>query len=379
MHTLPRIHDAGPLAGKRVLVRADFNVPVVDGVVIDSTRISKNLRTIKWLVAQGAKVGVISRIESAGKTLEPIVPLLSAAVPVTFCRGLDLFSRTLATTDTGRIVLLENVRLLDGEMTNDPGLARLLAATADIFVNDAFSVSHRMHASVVGIAAHIPSYAGLQFEAEYKALSAALTPEHPFVFMLGGAKFDTKVPLVQKFLELADTVFVGGALAHNFFRAAGYDIGHSLVAEGSFNEKELLKNGKLFLPVDVIAETTDGSKQTRVTIPEALRSDEKIVDNGPKTVAQLIALAHAAKLVVWNGPLGAYEFGYKHYTLDLARGLSECALDGVKTILGGGDTVAAIKELDIEHTFTHVSTAGGAMLEFLEKGTLPGIEALVQN
>jgi phosphoglycerate kinase len=372
MATLPRLQDAaGELSGKRVLIRADFNVPLQNGILIDTTRVTKTLETIRWLKEQHAKIGIISHIESEGKTLEPIAKFLSTLFPVRFAKTIEGFGQALAAVKPEEVVLLENLRHFQGEKENDAAFAQSLAATADVYVNDAFSVSHREHASVVGVAQHLPHYAGLLFQHEYEALSQALTPTLPFVFILGGAKFETKVPLIEKFLNSASYVFVGGALAHNFFRAKGLEIGKSLVSPGSYNELELLNNKRLLLPVDVVA--VDDQGEQRLTVPHAVEAHEFIADNGPETVAMLANYAKDARLVVWNGPLGAYERGYKENTLKLAQGISESS---ATTILGGGDTIAAIKELNIENKFTHVSTAGGAMLEFLEKGTLPGIEAL---
>lgn len=373
MKPLPRVQDAGDLKGKRVLVRADFNVPVDGGIVIDTTRVTRSLETIKFLQEAGAKVGIVSHIESDAKTLQPIVKFLSTLMPVHFATGLQSFAKAFNDIDATQIAVLENVRNFSGEKENDEAFAKQLAATADIYVNDAFSVSHREHTSVVGLPKHMPHYAGFLFQHEYEALSRVLTPTHPFLFILGGAKFETKVPLIKKFLTVADYVFVGGALANNFFRAKGYEIGISKVSDGNYDELSLLSNQKLLLPVDVV--TADKAGNTRTVSPLDVRADEWIADNGPATVEMLVKHATDAQLVVWNGPLGAYETGFKQNTLDLAAGIAE--LDGrVTTILGGGDTVAAIKELNNEDTFTFVSTAGGAMLEFLEKGTLPGIQAL---
>jgi 3-phosphoglycerate kinase len=219
-------------------------------------------------------------------------------------------------------------------------------------------VSHRDHASVSAITEFIPSYAGYQFEEEIKHLSTAFNPEHPFLFILGGAKFETKLPLLEKFINSADKIFVGGALANNFFKEMGQDIGDSLVSPENYDLQRFLNTKKIILPID------------------SLIKDKKIMDASTKTVELLRQEIDKAKYILWNGPLGAYESGYRASTLQLAEILADATSKGVKTIVGGGDTLATIAELKLENGFTFVSTGGGAMLDYLAKGTLPGIEAL---
>jgi len=251
--------------------------------------------------------------------------------------------------------LLENLRNNPGEEGNAAKFARALAAKADLYVNEAFSVSHREHASIVRVPKLLSSFVGLEFLLEIQELSKAFYPKKPFLFILGGAKFDTKLPLLEKFSHIADRIFVGGALANNFFKEQGKDIGDSLVSEGDFGLKALLDTGKIILPEDTIVK------------------DGRILDAGPIAIENLKPLISAAKLVLWNGPLGNYEKGYKTSTLALAKMISEF---GGESIIGGGDTLAAIHELNILDKFSFVSTGGGAMLDFLATGTLPGIEAL---
>ena len=242
---------------------------------------------------------------------------------------------------------------------------------ADMFVNDAFSVSHRAHASVVGVSKYLPNYAGLQLEAEIKNLGGVLTkPAHPFLFILGGAKFETKLPLIKKFLKTADAVFITGALANNFFKTAGYEVGTSLVEEKDFGFKAMLKNKKLLLPIDVT--TLSGSEHVIKTLANVLPND-KIMDIGPESVKLLKPIIADAKLVLWNGPTGAYEHGFDKQTKAILKLLANAK---AKTIIGGGDTVEMVNELKLEDKFAFVSTGGGATLEFLAKGTLPGIKVL---
>jgi len=326
------ILEAGDLKGKKVLVRVDWNVPIEDGKVVDDFRIKKSLPTLEYLKGAGAKVVIATHLEPEDTDTK----LLQTYVP----KGMKL---------------LENLRTNPGEESNSKEFAEKLASKINIYVNEAFSVSHRRHASIVGVPLYLPSYIGLQFALEIKELSKAFYPKKPFLLILGGAKFDTKLPLLKKFIHIADYIFVGGALANNFFKEQGVDIGHSLASEGNFGLKELLNTGKIILPEDTIIK------------------DGKILDAGPRTMENLKSIISASKLVLWNGPLGGYENGYKVATLALAKIISESSCE---SIIGGGDTIASIKELDLFDKFSFVSTGGGAMLDFLATGTLPGIEAL---
>lgn len=407
---MKNIQDIPHLEGVRVLVRVDFNVPMKNGVVSDDHRIRMALPTIDFLKKKGAKVILASHLEisdgirnmakkddnlrtngggkSAGvPSLEPIAKcLVGLGVPVSFLKD---FRKANGFIDNelkpGECVLLENLRFFEGEKANDKGFGKDLSSLADIYVNEAFSVSHREHASIVGLPKFLQSYAGLQFEREIANLSEVFHPEHPFLFILGGAKFETKLPLLEKFADIADTVFVGGALANDLYKEKGYEVGKSLVSPEHLDLKPLLNSPKLVLPIDVVNE----KNETRAA--DGLKSDEKIVDAGPKTLESLKAKIASAKLILWNGPLGLYEGGYKGPTLELAKmiadrtvatvpgGEKESGDARVQSIVGGGDTLAAISELGIEDEFTFVSTGGGAMLEFLAKGTLPGIEALEKS
>ncbi len=341
--------------GTRVLMRVDLNVPVKNGVVVDDFRIRKIIPTIAYLQEKKVKIILVSHIETIDSpTLEPVCRHLHK-LGVT-CAFIKDYKKVSTTPD--EIILLENVRNYEGEKKNDKKFARELASLADIYVNEAFAVSHREHASVVAITEFIPSYAGLLFAQEVEHLGTAFHPDHPFLFILCGAKFETKLPLIEKFIESADKMFIGGALADDFFRAQGKDIGTSLVSEMKPDLEKFLQNKKLLLPIDTVVK------------------DTAIMDAGEKTVEMLGHEISHAKYVLWNGPLGAYEQGFKDATLGVARLLAHATKKGVKTIVGGGDTLAVIAELKIEDQFTFVSTGGGAMLEFLAKGTLPGIEAL---
>jgi len=266
--------------------------------------------------------------------------------------------------------LLENLRTDPGEKTNDPQFAKFLASYGDIYVNDAFAASHREHASIVGIPAHLPSYAGLLMEEEIQGLRNALMPPKPYVFILGGAKFETKLPLIEKFMHIADTVFVGGALAHNILQARGYEIGASIVSEGDFALDEIAHSKSVQVPSEVVVRKGD---EVIVKDVADVASDEQIVDAGAGTLADLTALIDKAQFVLWNGPLGYYEGGFDEGSNDLARIIGEARAD---SLVGGGDTLTAIHKTGVEEGFETISTGGGAMLEFLLNETLPGIDAL---
>lgn len=370
---LPRIQLVKNLSGKKVLLRLDLNVPIKDGVVQDDFRLKKSLETIEFLRKEGARLIIVSHIASGvSHSLNAPLGYLAKFFPITFV--VDFQSpegrNAINKMQPGDVVLLENIRHYPGETENDPEFAKQLASIADIYVNDAFSVSHRRHASIVGLPKQLPSYAGLLFQKELKELETAFHPPHPFLFILGGAKFETKLPLIRKFLPIASFIFIGGALAHNFYRARGMEIGDSVVSQNIFDLADMINDPKIVLPMDVVVETASG---VVVKTPDEVRAGEKIFDAGPFTLQKLKALIGVSKFVLWNGPLGDYERGFQTGTMELARVLSE---SGVKSMVGGGDTLAVVSSLQAESKFSFVSTGGGAMLEYLVQTSLPGIEAL---
>lgn len=346
---MKNIRDIENLSGVRVLLRVDFNVPIVNGIITDDFRIRKALPTIEFLKNAGAQIIMISHIETKDDpTLKPVADYLNKiGIKCLFERD---YKKVLNSKES--VTLLENLREYDGEKNNDRKFAKELASLADVYINEAFSVSHRKHASVSAIKEFIPSYIGFQFEEEIKNLDSAFNPDHPFLFILGGAKFDTKLPLVEKFISIADKVFIGGALANDFFKEQGKDVGTSLISEVKVDLKNILGNEKLLLPADSVLK------------------DTAIMDAGDKTIEMLSGEIANAKYILWNGPLGAYEVGYKDGTIKLAKLIADATKNGVKTIVGGGDTLATIKELNLEDSFTFVSTGGGAMLDYLAKGGL---------
>ncbi|MCI0619936.1 phosphoglycerate kinase [Candidatus Wolfebacteria bacterium] len=352
-----------------MLVRADFNVPVHNGAVVNDFRIRKTLPVLRFLSGQGARTFVVSHIgENSAATLAPVAQELAKCCSTGFVR--DVFSaegkEAMERIGDGGSILFENIRMFPGEEANDDTFARRLASLADIYVNEAFSTSHREHASIVGVPCHIPAYSGIQFVSEMRHLSLALNPPHPSLVILGGIKFQTKIPLARKFLDIADRVFVGGALANPLFAAEGYQVSASVLPGDQLDVAGLLGHEHLILPQDVAGEGF-------VKSAEALTKHDIIRDAGPETLENLIRVVRESAFVLWNGPIGDYERGFRERNEALARAIAESS---AQSIVGGGDTVASIADLGLEDRFTFVSTAGGAMVQFLSDGTLPGIEAL---
>jgi len=365
----------GELRGKRVLVRSDFNVPLdAKGEASDTYRIKQGWKTLKYLSEHGARVIVISHIgRKPEETLEPVARAIKNFGPVVFVADLTgpAAKGAAEAMKEGEILLLENVRRDAREVENDDSFAKELAELAELYVDDAFAAVHRAHASIVGIAKFLPSYAGFLVRDEVREIDAARAPASPSLAILGGAKFETKAPLITLLLEKYDRVFITGALSNDVFKARGLAVGRSLISK-QLPDKAVLDHPHFLAPVDVTVERPDGS--ARVTKPGEMESDERMVDIGPDTVLMLAPLISTAKFILWNGPTGIYEQGYTQYTQQIAE-LS--AKSSAKIVIGGGDTIAAIEQAGVkmgDNTF--LSTGGGAMLEYLLKGTLPGIEVL---
>lgn len=365
------------MRGKRVLLRIDTNVPVKDGRALDDFRLQKILPTIDTLRKAGARVLLLGHIGRDGtESIRPVFDYFLSHFSLSFIERFtdDVVWPALENLSDGDVALFENVRGESGEEENDIHFAEKLASYADIFVNEAFSASHREHASIVSVPKLLPSYAGPLFISEIKHLSVAFDPPRPFLFILGGMKFETKLPLIKTYLKKADTCFIGGALAHSFFKASGYEIGKSIIDDGAHDVKMLSENKKLFLPIDVVVKTSHG---VSVKKPNEVLSDETILDAGPETLKKLEGLVKDARFVLWNGPLGDYlKEGFEKGTESLIRMLAARQFKDGELVVGGGDTAAMISELGLAPKFPFISTGGGAMLEYLAKGTLPGIEAL---
>ncbi len=384
---MPSVRDIAVFENIPILVRAALNVPLEGGTVANDYRLRRALPTVRFLAERGARVALISHIGDAGtETLAPVAEALGALVP-----NVSFFPETVGERARaavrelapGRILVLENLRRNAGEKGNDPAFAKELAALADAFVEDSFDTCHRKHASIVGVPELLPSYAGLLLEEEVAALSAALAPAHPAFAVIGGAKFETKEAVLATLFESYDKVFIGGALANDFLKASGQEVGKSLVSGADEQDvRALLANPKLVLPIDSLAVPAeargaiDMRQRARIRAAGEVAPDEIILDHGPATSALLADLAQKARTILWNGPLGNYENGFTDATDALARAV---AASRAQSTVGGGDTVASIENLGLLSRFSFVSTGGGAMLDFLAQGTLPGIDALKRH
>jgi phosphoglycerate kinase len=382
-------------AGRRVLLRADLNVPVKDGRITDATRIERLCPTIKELLAKGARVIVCSHFDRPkGKrvpemSLKPMQEALAAALgtPVAFaddCIGPEAEAAAAALKD-GEVLLLENTRYHAGEEKNDPALSAGLAKLADAFVNDAFSAAHRAHSSTEGVAHLIPAYAGRLMQAELEALDAALgNPQRPVVAIVGGAKVSTKLDLLGNLSGKVDVLVIGGAMANTFLAAQGHAMGKSLQeAEMHATALEILATAKangceVLLPADLVAAEAFAAQAPHRIVGQDVPEGLMALDVGPASVAAVNARLAAAKTLVWNGPFGAFEIQpFDAATVAVAQEVARLTeAGGLRSIGGGGDTVSALKHAGVAERMTYVSAAGGAFLEWLEGKTLPGVAAL---
>jgi 3-phosphoglycerate kinase len=380
------VRDIPVLENIPVLVRAALNVPVTpDGTVLTPFRLKRAVATIEYLQKKHARVVLISHIDPpAGQkpqgteTLKPVYEVMKNLVRnLSFCpavTGRDARD-AMRNLSPGHVVMLENLRRYPGETANSPEFAAKLAELGDVFVEDSFDVCHREHASVIGVPRLLPSYAGFIVEEEVRELTKALAPAHPALAVVGGAKFSTKEPVLTRLMEIYDAVFVTGALANDFMKAAGHPVGASLTSDADVSHiRALMSNKRLLLPKDyVVAPKGKTRVDGRLADIDDVKDDEAILDNGPKTIEMLAELLKNAKSFLWNGPLGNYENGFVEGTEALAKVV---AASHAHSVVGGGDTIAAIEKLNLNNEFSFLSTGGGAMLGFLEKGTLPGIAAL---
>ena len=382
------------IRGRRALVRVDFNVPLDEnGRVADDTRITAALPTIEYLRTRGARVVLLSHLgRPKGKptpkySLDPVARRLAEIMKadVGFIGTTDTDEAQKATMELrdGEVLLLENTRFLGGEETNDPRLARSLAQLGDFFVNDAFGAAHRAHASTAGVAEHLrPAVAGLLMQKELDYLGEALAnPKRPFVAILGGAKISGKIDVIEKLLPVVDHMLIGGAMACTFFRAQGLETGKSLVEPDRVDLAKRLaarSGAKLVLPTDAtVAPSLDAPKDAHAVAADRIPAAEAMFDVGPKTARAFAEVIRGAKTVLWNGPMGVFETPpFDAGTRAVAEALAEATDRGATTIVGGGDSAAAVVEAGLTERMSHVSTGGGASLEFLEGKPLPGVDAL---
>lgn len=381
------------LKGKRVFCRVDFNVPMKDGQITDETRIKAALPTIQYLVNAGAKVLLASHLgRPKGQVVEelrltPVAKrlseLLSKEVKKTDEAYGEAVQAEVAKLNDGDVLLLENVRFYPGEEKNDPELAKSFAELADVYVNDAFGAAHRAHASTEGIAHHLPAVSGLLMEKELDVLSKALSnPERPFTAIIGGAKVKDKIGVIDNLLEKVDNLIIGGGLAYTFVKAQGHEVGKSLLEEDKIElAKEFMKKAeekgvKFFMPVDVIvADDFSEDANTKVVPIEEIPADWEALDIGPKTSELYAKVIEDSKLVIWNGPMGVFELNkFAGGTRAVAESLAEA--NDTYSVIGGGDSAAAVEKFHLADRMSHISTGGGASLEFMEGKELPGVVAL---
>ncbi len=390
------IDDMGAVAGKRVMVRVDVNVPMADGRVTDATRIERIVPTIEDLAAKGAKVILLAHFgrpkgkPNAEMSLRPVAEALAELLDqeVMFaadCIG-DKAAAAVADMEDGDIVLFENTRFHAGEEDNDPAFTEALAANGDVYVNDAFSAAHRAHASTEGLAHRLPAFAGRTMQAELEALEKGLgNPARPVVAIVGGAKVSTKIDLLENLVGRVDALVIGGGMANTFLAAKGIDVGKSLCEHDLAETARTImaaaeKSGcDIVLPVDGVVAREFKAGAASETVPvDAIPADAMMLDVGPKSVAKIAQWIDKAKTLVWNGPLGAFEIEpFDAATVAAARhGARRTSAGALVSVAGGGDTVAALNHAGVADDFTYVSTAGGAFLEWMEGKELPGVSAL---
>ncbi|MFK5599565.1 phosphoglycerate kinase [Methylobacterium sp. HMF5984] len=390
------LDDAGPLAGKRVLLRVDLNVPMEAGRVTDATRIERVVPTIREIAGQGGKVVLFAHFgrpkgkREAKDSLRPVVATLSDKLgsPVAFaedCVG-EAAATAVAAMRDGDVLLLENTRYHAGEEKNDAAFADALAANGDVYVNEAFSAAHRAHASTEGLAHRLPAYAGRLMQAELDALTKGLeAPKRPVIALVGGAKVSSKIDLLENLVTKVDMLVIGGGMANTFLHAQGKAVGKSLcekdLAETALRILAAAESAKcrIILPVDAVVASEFKANAANETVPvDAVPEGGMILDAGPRSVAEIDAAIDEAATLVWNGPLGAFEMTpFDAATVAAARHAAERTTAGkLVSVAGGGDTVAALNHAGVSERFSYISTAGGAFLEWLEGKTLPGVEAL---
>lgn len=373
------------IAGKRIILRVDFNVPVKGGVILDDYKIRKTLPTIVYLKEKGAKLilithlgeptaGVFERRFSVAPLAKYLESLFKEKVKV--CKTLESFEtqNAVAKMKDGDIVFLENIRFEKGEKENSKDLAKKISMLGDIYVNDAFAVCHRAHASVVAIKKYLPSYTGLLLQNEIEGLEKAMKPKKPLVLIIGGAKIKTKIRIINNFKDKADRIIIGGALANDFLAAEGFEIGKSLVDIDDIKLAKKLKTEKFLLPVDVVVSTSGKKSEVRIRKLSEIEKGDTILDIGPKTIFLYAKSIRKANTIIWNGPMGKFELkDFKKGTFALAHEVGMRAKGRCVAVAGGGETVEALRMAKMDKHIDLVSTGGGAMLSYLGKEKMPGL------
>ncbi|WP_416729502.1 phosphoglycerate kinase [Fictibacillus sp. JL2B1089] len=381
------------LKGKVVFCRVDFNVPMKDGNITDETRINAALPTIKYLTEQGAKVLLASHLgRPKGQVVEelrltPVAERLSELLGKEVVKTDEAYGeeveKAVANLEESAVILLENVRFYPGEEKNDPELAQKFAALADVYVNDAFGAAHRAHASTEGIAKHLPAVSGLLMEKELEVLGKALSnPDRPFTAIIGGAKVKDKIDVIDNLLDKVDNLIIGGGLGYTFIKALGHDVGKSLLEEDKietargFMEKAKEKGVNFLIAEDVlVADDFSNDANTKVVAIDSIPSDWEGLDIGTKTIEKYVKVIKESKLVIWNGPMGVFEIdAFANGTRSVANALAEAT--DTYSVIGGGDSAAAVEKFGLADKMSHISTGGGASLEFMEGKELPGVVAL---
>ncbi|MEN2984254.1 MAG: phosphoglycerate kinase [Dictyoglomaceae bacterium] len=383
------------LKNKRVLVRVDFNVPIKNGVITDDRRIKEALPTIQYLIEKQAKIILMSHLGRPKGVqddlrLDPVAKRLSELLgrPVkklNDCIGEDV-EKEVENMNSGEVILLENLRFHKEEEANDPEFAKKLAKLGDIYVSDAFGTVHRAHASTAGVAQYLPAYAGLLVKKEIEIMGKALeSPERPFICILGGAKVSDKIGVIENLLEKVDTLIIGGGMMFTFWKAQGFEIGKSILEEDKIEiAKKFIKTAeekgiKLLLPDDaIVVKEISETAETKVKNKDEFEPDDIGVDIGPKSIEKFVKEIEKGKTIIWNGPMGIFEIDkFADGTREIAKSIANNK--NCVSIVGGGDTASAVSKFNLEDKFTHISTGGGASLEFLEGKVLPGIAVLLEK